>query len=98
MNKIFEEHLKDLSPELQEKARECETMEELNDFLAENEIELPDDVLDAVAGGGGCDEKCYGSDDRKHNWYLSDIFEASGGKSQYRYVCRNCGNSKYETK
>ena len=38
----------DLSPELQEKARQCKTMEELQKFFAENDIELPEEVLDAV--------------------------------------------------
>ena len=43
----------DLSPELQEKARQCKTMEELQKFFAENDIELPEEVLDAVSGGCG---------------------------------------------
>ena len=51
MNEIFEEYIKDLSPELQEKARQCKTKEELNAFIAENELELPEDALESVAGG-----------------------------------------------
>ena len=63
MNEKFEKYLKDLSPELQEKARACRTIDELSDFAAENDIELSDDLLKAVAGGiydrdpqpgGGC--------------------------------------------
>ena len=56
----YEEYLKDLSPELQEKARLCKTKEELNAFIAENDIELPEDALELVAGGCGtttCDHK-----------------------------------------
>ena len=53
MNEKFESYLKDLSPELQEKARECKNMEELNAFLAENELELPEDALEMVSGGCG---------------------------------------------
>ena len=49
----FEKYIKDLSPELQEKARECKTKEELNAFIAENEIELPDEALELVSGGCG---------------------------------------------
>ena len=45
--------LKGLPPELQEKAKGIKTQEELNDFLSENDIELPEDALEAVAGGCG---------------------------------------------
>ena len=59
MNEKFSEYLKDLSPELQEKAKDIKTREELNEFLSENDIELPEDALDAVSGGDGCDSgKC----------------------------------------
>ena len=47
----LEEYIKDLSPELQEKARACKTKEELNAFIAENDLELPSEVLESVAGG-----------------------------------------------
>ena len=60
MNENFEKYIEGLSPELQEKARACKTKEELNAFLAENELELPEDALDVVAGGCGtstCDHK-----------------------------------------
>ena len=59
MNEKFEEYLKDLSPELQEKARECKTVEELNEFIADNDLEIPEDALELVAGGCGDNElKC----------------------------------------
>ncbi|MBO6141312.1 MAG: hypothetical protein J6O40_05895 [Ruminococcus sp.] len=53
MNENFEKYIKDLSPELQQKARECKTTEELIEFLADNDLELPEDALEAVAGGCG---------------------------------------------
>ena len=53
MNENFEKYIKDLSPELQEKARACKTKEELNAFIAENDLELPEDALEAVSGGCG---------------------------------------------
>ena len=56
MNEKFENYIKDLSPELQEKARQCKTNEELNAFLAENDIELPEDALEMVSGGGALEE------------------------------------------
>ena len=49
----IEKFINDLSPELQEKARECKSAEELNTFIAENDIELPEDALEMVAGGCG---------------------------------------------
>ena len=55
--KNIEKYIGDLSPEMQEKARECKTKEELNAFLAENDVELSEDALQAVAGG------CSSSDD-----------------------------------
>ncbi|MBQ6676247.1 MAG: hypothetical protein IJM75_08955 [Ruminococcus sp.] len=53
MKEKFEKYIEGLSPELQEKARECKTKEELNAFIAENDLELPEEALEAVAGGCG---------------------------------------------
>ena len=47
----LEKYIGDLSPEMQEKARECKTTEELQTLLAENDVELSEDALSAVAGG-----------------------------------------------
>ncbi len=41
-----------LSDELKEKAKACKTMEELMVLAGKEGIELPDEALDAVAGGG----------------------------------------------
>ena len=35
----LEKYVSELSPEMQKKARECKTMDELNTFLAENDID-----------------------------------------------------------
>ena len=51
MNENLEKYIGELSPELQEKARQCKDMKELNAFLAENDVELSEDALQAVAGG-----------------------------------------------
>ncbi|MBO6141308.1 MAG: hypothetical protein J6O40_05875 [Ruminococcus sp.] len=56
MNEKFEKYIKDLSPELQEKARQCKTTEELNAFLAVNDLELPEEALEMVSGGGALEE------------------------------------------
>ena len=49
----LEKYIGELSPEMQEKARQCKTMDELNALLAENDVELSEDALEAVAGGCG---------------------------------------------
>ena len=40
-----------LTDEQKEKVKECKTMEEVSAFAAEEGIELPDEMLDEVAGG-----------------------------------------------
>ena len=65
MNEKFEKYIKDLSPELQEKARQCKTKEDLDAFIAENELELPEEALELVAGGGGCGT-------HEYNWWMHD--------------------------
>ena len=47
----LEKYIGELSPELQEKARQCKDMGELNALLAENDVELSEDALQAVSGG-----------------------------------------------
>ena len=47
----LEEYIKDLSPELQEKARACKTKNELLELAADEDMEIPDDALEMVAGG-----------------------------------------------
>ena len=53
MNENFDKYIEGLSPELQEKARACKTTEELNDFVADNDLEIPEDALEMVSGGCG---------------------------------------------
>ena len=48
---LLEKSISGLSPELQEKARACQSMNELLELIAENDVELSDDALEAVAGG-----------------------------------------------
>ena len=44
----------DLSPELQEKARKCTSNEELIKLAQDEGIQLSDDELAQIAGGGPC--------------------------------------------
>lgn len=53
-------NIKDLSPELQEKARACRTTGELLDLAKEEGMEIPDDELEGIASGGWCSEHEWG--------------------------------------
>ncbi len=52
-NESIEKYISELSPELQEKAKACQTKEELLALAAENDVELSEDALQAVSGGCG---------------------------------------------
>ena len=49
--------LSGLSPELQEKAKSCKSAEELMKLAGDNDVELSDEQLDAISGGG-CFSAC----------------------------------------
>ena len=55
---IIDEKMKEiydgLSDELKEKAKACKTTDELMELAGKEGIELPDEVLDTVAGGCSC--------------------------------------------
>ena len=92
MNENFEKYLKDLDPELQEKARECKTKEELNAFIAENDLELPEDALELVAGGCGTStERCY----HQNVTELERIPFPKRSESIYKIRCNLCGEMFY---
>ena len=91
MNEKFSEYLKDLPPELQEKAKGIKSREELNEFLSENDVELPEDVLEAVSGGEGC--FTFGGPDacpkgEYHEWTRVEVIE-NGITARFR--CTKCG-------
>ena len=54
----LEEYIKDLSPELQEKARACKTKDELLELAADEDMEIPEDALEMVAGGNCGGHEC----------------------------------------
>ena len=87
MSDKLNEMIKDLSPELQEKARACKTMEEFNKFAADNDLELSDDALETIAGGGACSGYCV--DGQDHRWKL---VARSYEKDEYR--CTVCQATK----
>ena len=51
MEKALKEFFEKLTDEQKEKAKECKTTEELMDFAGKEGIELPDELLNGVAGG-----------------------------------------------
>ena len=50
-NLNIEEYIRELPPELQEKAKACKSADELLALAGEKKIPLPDEALEAVAGG-----------------------------------------------
>ena len=50
--------LKNLSPELQEKAQACQNPEELLELAKEEGYELSEEELESVAGGWSCGTYC----------------------------------------
>ena len=99
----LEEYIKDLSPELQEKARACKTNNELLELAADEDMEIPMDALEGVAGGcttEGCEHifqqtesigmlPYLGSND-KNIRYNGKIVE-----SLITEVCSKCGETRY---
>ncbi|SEK82176.1 hypothetical protein SAMN02910353_01354 [Ruminococcus sp. YRD2003] len=53
MKADIEKYIGGLDPVLQGKARQCKTKEELSAFIADNDLELPEDALELVSGGCG---------------------------------------------
>ena len=68
----IEKYIGELSPELQAKARECKDMGELNALLAENDVELSEDALEAVAGGCSASSEDYNQGDPMPSWHCPD--------------------------
>ena len=95
MNENFEKYIKDLSPEMQEKARQCKTTEELNAFLADNDLELPEDALELVAGG--CGTCKHNSDKKLENWVsIGSTMPVIHGKeiaNLGKSCCSKCGGN-----
>ena len=51
MEQAIEAFFANLTDDQKAKAKECKTMEELMDFAGKEGLELPDELLDNVAGG-----------------------------------------------
>ena len=89
MNEKLENYIKDLSPELQKKARACKSLEELTQLAAENDLELPEEALELVSGGCGTKSKpeIRYPYHKKCGKRLENVFERGGG---LKYKCAVC--------
>ena len=81
----IENYIKDLSPDLQEKARACGSVGELLALAKEAKIPLPEEALAAIAGGAGLEahrEQATCPQCGRNNVILVDD----------TFVCLDCGN------
>ena len=94
----LEDFIRELSPELQEEARKCGSIEELLELAAEKKVPLPDEALEAIAGGTGAEADGCGSSKpkcpecgSKNTVFLYKTERELGWLLRYR-----CNNCKYE--
>lgn len=95
----------DLTPEQLEQAKKCESPEERVAFIEEYGIELSDEQLGGLAGGGAYDS-CPGDDGntkpgkRGHDWYETGETRPNkllGDKYPDKLVrCRKCGETYWQ--
>ena len=88
---------------MQEKARQCKDMQELNSLLAENDVELSEDALQAVAGGCSATSPKYNKGDEmsfkcpdcgcKLRYWDSCAFDKA--IAIYRMYCNNSSCKSY---
>ena len=100
----LEKYIGELSPEMQEKARQCKDMGELNALLAESDVELSEDALEAVSGGCSQSANYYNQGDLMkqkcpecgHNLYYWDMCsDEKGYPNIWRMYCNNPNCSSY---
>ena len=89
----LEDYIKNLDPELQEKARACGSVEELLALAKEAKVPLPDEALEAIAGGDDQDVgKCgYTTCPKCKSTNVGCRTEYYHGAYTYNYTCRDCG-------
>ncbi|MDO4851111.1 MAG: Nif11-like leader peptide family natural product precursor [Actinomycetota bacterium] len=91
----IEDYIKNLDPELQEKARACSSVEELLALAKEAKVPLPDEALAAIAGGDGVDSDGCGYKPKCPVCHSDDV---AADKSDLvwlgiiHYSCRSCGH------
>ena len=90
----LEKYIGELSPELQAKARECKDMTELNALLADNDVELSEDALEAVAGGCSASSDIYNQGDPVMGYRCPDC----NSQLYYWDMCANEKGALYITR
>ena len=83
----IEEYIKDLTPEQQEKAKACSTKEELLQLAAEEDVEIPMEALENVAGGCGSTLEYYCK-----SCGSTDIIIEEGYGYEYHRKCNHCNS------
>ena len=90
----LEDYIKDLDPELQEKARACGSIEELLALAKDAKVPVPDEALAAIAGGDKPDPenckppKCPKCGSKDTTCYDERVI--SGQKVDF-FRCNSCG-------
>ena len=90
-----EELLKGLTEEQIAKIKTCKSSEEILSLAKAEGVELNDEQLQAVSGGGCTDitPKCDECGSKKVD-FIDDVDR--NGKVQKKYKCKKCGNVFYE--
>lgn len=84
----IDDYIKDLSPELQEKARACKSREEIMALAAEEDFELTQDILENVSGGCSTKKTAYC---RIHNIECQPKYNnSSPAMGSVMYYCNLC--------
>ena len=92
----LEDYIKDLFPELQEKARACGSVDELLALAKEAQVPLPDEALAAIAGGDDSDPDGCGYKAKCPKCHSSNV---TADKSDLvwlgviHYHCNDCGHN-----
>ena len=93
----LEQFIKDLPPELLEKAKQCKSTDELLALIQEEKVELPDEALEAIAGGKGHSGKSCGKSIKCPKCGSKNV---RGVTAVYVYVelrCKDCGYTWWTT-
>lgn len=94
----IESYIKDLDPELQERARACGSIEELLALAKETKMPIPDEALAAIAGGDDVDDgscnpyRCPKCKHKEEPYWEEHL--ANGGW-RYHFKCSKCGYKWY---
>ncbi|SEK82207.1 hypothetical protein SAMN02910353_01355 [Ruminococcus sp. YRD2003] len=97
MKADIEKYIGGLDPELQGKARQCKTKEELSAFIADNDLELPQDALELVSGGCGTPTPPKAAYCKYCGNAVAVLIPTQGGKKNYICYADHCGKPLSES-